>query len=401
MFNDPQHDYTTRLLKAVPQPPPDVVSSAAQAPTQSGVEPPSEPPPPSESTEPPPSPPPRPDRSGRRSALRIAGSLAVIFALVAIGVLATRLGGGRHGTTATGAAEIGTTQDINQQNPATLVDGGNLRLGLSEFPVNWNTLHIDGNSAETAAMLKPTLPRAFIIKPDGTTTLNTDYFTSVELTSESPQVVTYTINPEAVWSDGTPITWEDIAAQIHALSGKDKAFSIASPSGADRVASVTRGVDDRQAVMTFAKPYAEWKGMFAGNGMLLPRSMTSTPEAFNKAQLGGPGPSAGPFMVTTVDRSAQRIVLTRNPQWWGQRPRLDSITYHGARPRGRYTGAAEQRAGRGGPRFAGRPASRSEHCPAFRFVARRAPAWYHFTFNGAPGSILADRETAVGDHESH
>ena len=47
VFSDPQHDYTKRLLKAVPQPPPDVAgSAAAQPPTQSGAKPPSEPPPP-------------------------------------------------------------------------------------------------------------------------------------------------------------------------------------------------------------------------------------------------------------------------------------------------------------------------------------------------------------------
>ena len=60
-------------------------------------------------------------------------------------------------------------------------------------------------------------------------TVNTDYFTSVELTSTNPQVVTYTINPKAVWSDGTPITWEDIASQIHATSGKDKASRSPAP----------------------------------------------------------------------------------------------------------------------------------------------------------------------------
>ena len=98
------------------------------------------------------------------------------------------------------------------------------------------------------------MPRAFRIAADGTTTVDTDYFTSMELTSTNPQVVTYTINPKAKWSDGTPITWEDIAAQINATNGKDKDFAIASPNGSDRVASVTRGVNDRQAVMTFAKP---------------------------------------------------------------------------------------------------------------------------------------------------
>src|SRR5260370_29955067 len=157
--------------------------------------------------------------------------------------------------------------------------------------------------------------------------LDTDYFTGAELTGTNPQVVTWTINPKAVWSDGTPITWEDIAAQIHATSGQDKAFASASPNGSDRVASVTRGVDDRQAIMTFAKPYAEWRGMLSGNTMLLPRSMTATPEAFNKGQLNGPGPSAGPFIVSGLDRTAQRIMLTRNPKWWGTPPLLDSITY--------------------------------------------------------------------------
>ena len=89
--------------------------------------------------------------------------------------------------------------------------------------------------------------------------------------------------------------------------------------------SVTRGVDDRQAVITFAQPYAEWRGMFAGG--MQPRSMTENPDVFNKGQLNAPGPSAGPFIVSRIDHSAQRIVLTRNPRWWGRKPRLNSITF--------------------------------------------------------------------------
>ncbi|MDZ4267890.1 MAG: ABC transporter family substrate-binding protein, partial [Mycobacterium sp.] len=167
-----------------------------------------------------------------------------------------------------GNAEIGATADINPQDPSTLREGGNLRLALSGFPPNFNYLHIDGNLGELGALLRATLPRAFVIQPDGEMTVNNDYFTSVELTSTEPQVVTYTINPEAMWSDGSPITWEDFAAQINATSGKDDRFLFAAPNGSERVASVTKGVDDRQAVITFAKHYADWRGMFAGNGML-------------------------------------------------------------------------------------------------------------------------------------
>lgn len=291
-------------------------------------------------------------------------------------------------------ARIGTSSDINPRDPATLRDGGDLRLALTAFPPNFNILHIDGNSAEVAAMMKATLPRAFVIGPDGSTTVDTNYFTSIELTGTAPQVVTYTINPKAVWSDGTPITWEDIASQVHALSGADKNFEIAGPSGAERVASVTRGVDDRQAVMTFAKPYAEWRGMFAGNGMLLPKSMTATPEAFNKGQLDGPGPSAGPFIATSLDRTTLRIVLSRNPKWWGPRPRLDNITYLVLDDAARLPALQNNTIDATGVGTIDQ-LTIAQRTKGITIRRAPAPAWSHITFNGAPGSILADKALRV------
>ena len=291
-------------------------------------------------------------------------------------------------------ARIGTTSDVNPQDPATLRNGGDLRLALSDFPPNFNILHIDGNSAEVAAMMKATLPRAFVIGPDGSTTVDTDYFTSVELTGTNPQVVTYTINPKAVWSDGTPITWRDIASQINALSGVDKNFAIAGPGGAERVASVTRGIDDRQAIMTFAKPYAEWRGMFAGNGMLLPASMTATPEAFNTGQLEGPGPSAGPFIVSSLDRTTQRIVLTRNPKWWGRQPRLDTITYLVLDDAARLPALQNNTIDATGIGTVDQ-LTIAERTKGISIRRTPAPSWSHFTFNGAHGSILEDKALRV------
>lgn len=288
-----------------------------------------------------------------------------------------------------GNAELGATNDINPQDPASLRDGGNLRLALSGFPPNFNTLHIDGNLGELGSLLRPTMPRAFVISPSGEATVNPDYFTDVQLTKTDPQTVTYTINPKAVWSDGTPITWEDIASQINATKGEDPAYLIAAPNGSERVASVTRGADDRQAVITFAKHYADWKGMFSGNTMLYPKSMTATPEAFNRAQLNGPGPSAGPFVVSNVDKAAQRVTLSRNPKWWGAPPRLDTITYTVL------DDAAKIPALQNNALDAVGLASLDDLTIAQRTAGvsiRRAPAasWYHLTFNGAPGSVLSD-----------
>ena len=317
--------------------------------------------------------------------------LTTTAALLAIALLVLSCSTGAETMpSAGGKSEVGSTRDINPQDPATLKSGGDLRLPLAEFPSNFNTLNIDGNDPDAAAVMNPTMPRAFRIGPDGSATINTDYFSGIELTSTAPQVVTYTINPEAVWSDGTPITWQDIASQIHALSGANATFAIVGPNGADRVASVTRGADDRQAIVTFVKPYSEWRGMFAGNSMLLPATMTATPEAFNNGQLERPGPSAGPFIVSGLDRANQRIVLTRNPKWWGKPPLLDSISYlvldETARAPALQNNTIDAT-------IVGTTDQLTIARRTNGISIRRAPApsWYHFTFNGAPGSILANQ----------
>ena len=328
-------------------------------------------------------------RPGARRPSAMTTWVRFLAVVATLGLVVTGCSSPDEAPSAGGDAELGASADINPQDPATLQQGGNLRLALSGFPPNFNYLHIDGNVADFGGLLRWTLPRAFFIKPDGEMTVNSDYFTSVELTSTDPQVVTYTINPKAVWTDGTPITWEDFAAQINATSGKDDRFLFAAPNGSERVESVTKGVDDRQAVITFAQHYADWRGMFAGNSMLAPKSMTQDPEAFNRGFLNGPAPSAGPFMITSVDRAAQRITLTRNPDWWGETPVLDSVTYTVL------DDAAKMPALQNNALDAVGVANLDDLTIARRTQGvsiRRAPApsWYHMTFNGAEGSILAD-----------
>ncbi|WP_067696478.1 ABC transporter family substrate-binding protein [Nocardia jejuensis] len=294
----------------------------------------------------------------------------------------------------TGTAVLGTTNDINPHDVADLRDGGNLRLSMSAFPENWNTLSNDGNNAEITGVERPMMPQAFRIDAAGNPLLNTDYFTGAELTGTNPQQVTYTINPKAIWSDGTPITWEDIAAQANALNGKDKAFLIANNQGFDRVSKVERGVDDRQAIMTFDKNFAEWKGQFAGNSFLFPKSVTGTPEAFNKSLVNEIKVTSGPFTVQSTDRTQGRIVLGHDPKWWGDKPKLDTITFSVL------DSAATIPALQNNEIDAAGVGSRDDLKTASgvqNIAIRRSPAtqWSHLTFNGAPGSILADPQLRV------
>jgi peptide/nickel transport system substrate-binding protein len=281
--------------------------------------------------------------------------------------------------------ESAPRSDINSRDPATLQDGGGLRLPLSVLPRIFNPLHID--PVEYTDVAKAMYPRAFVVGPDGSATLNTDYFSGAALTGTHPQVVTYTINPKAVWTDGSPLSWEDIASQVHALSGADPAFAGQGTTGFDQVALVSRGSDDRQAVITFKHDYSEWRGMFAGDTVLLPRSMTATPDAFNKVQLDGPGPSAGPFMFSHLGWG--EMTLIRNPKWWGRVPRLDSITYVLVYPGEQLQALQDDRID------VARLTSANDLATAKStdgIAIRRAPErlWTVLTYNGAPGAILQD-----------
>lgn len=281
-------------------------------------------------------------------------------------------------------------QGVNDINPVAreqVRDGGDLRWPIDAIPDNFNINHVDGNLVDTREIVEALLPGAFVREADSTVSLDEDYFTSIELTSTAPQVVTYTINPAANWDDGTPIGWRDLHAQWQALNGTNPAYLPADTAGYDSVASVERGVDDKQAVVTFATPYAEWRAMYEH---IYPVTTNSDPEAFNRGWLTSIGTTAGPFRAETVDPTAQTITLVRNERWWGDPAKLDRIIFRVVERSALADALANNeidhyRIGSDVNLFA-----RAQGIQGV--VVRQAvePLFNHITFNGGPGAILSD-----------
>jgi peptide/nickel transport system substrate-binding protein len=322
--------------------------------------------------------------------MRITSACArLALSLVVVGLAIT--GCGDDNGVTPGSSTVGSTNDINPRDPSELRDGGNLRLALTNFPETFNYLHVDGGTESVFYLVEATMPAAFVSDAAGQLSVDHNFFTDIKLTGTSPQQVEYTINPKAVWSDGSPITWEDLRSQANALSGKDNAFLVSATGGFERVGKVERGADDRQAVVTFDQPYGEWQGLFSP---LYPKSVTATPDAFTNAARNGLPQSAGPFVITSIDRSQNRIVLGRNPKWWGDTPKLDSVTFsvldHSA-----WLPAIQNN------ELDIAYMSGIENVSAARnaanVVIRRTPepTWSHITFNGAPGSLLADPQLRI------
>ncbi|WP_219471790.1 ABC transporter family substrate-binding protein [Nonomuraea rhizosphaerae] len=324
----------------------------------------------------------------KASRLLAAGSFVVATCGLVAGCASWPGGGSGGRALGPGGDEIVRAYDINPQPRDKVKDGGTLRWGINEFPSQWNRNHVDGNLAVATVISNALLPSPFRSDEKAEITENPDYLTKAEVTAQEPrQVVTYTLNPKAKWSDGKPVTWADYQAQWKALNGSDPAYHIVSSTGYQDIADVRRGRDDFEVVVTFSRPFGDWKSLF---GPLLPASTNSTPEAFNNAWLNRIPVTAGPFTFKSFDQTAKTVTIVRDPAWWGERAKLDQIIYRSSE-QDSLIGAFSNGeldvtdVGPSAPAYARAKATQGA-------VVRQAagPDFRHFTFNGS-SEPLKDR----------
>jgi peptide/nickel transport system substrate-binding protein len=324
-----------------------------------------------------------------RSRSRTATAAALV---AAIALVVSACGGGSSGqgggtTVVAPDQQLQGQNDINPAPRDQLRDGGDLRWPLDQMPDNFNRLQIDGTLGGNNEVMSAVMPTSHRTLPDASVEVDTDYFTSIELTSDEPQVITYTIRPEATWDDGTPITWQDLQAQWQAMNGTNPAFEVSTTTGYEDIASVERGVDDKQAVVTFARPFGEWRSVF---NPIYPASTTTDPATFNDGWINAVPTSAGAFRFESVDTTAQTITLVRNEKWWGDRAKLDRIIFRVVE-RGALADALANNEidwyaiGSDVNLFV-----RAQGIPGTDIRQAIEPSYNHITFGGAPGAVLAD-----------
>jgi peptide/nickel transport system substrate-binding protein len=263
-------------------------------------------------------------------------------------------------------------------------DGGTLTLSIGQWPSQWNGNHVDGNQRDTADMLDTVMPQMMVADENATYTPNPDYLTDVKLdTSSGKQVVTWTINDKATWSDGTPITWKDVEAMWTANNGKNKKYKPASTDGWDRIESVTKGDTDKVAVMTFAKQYPEWQGLLARSPHLVPAATNGDPERYEKDYLQKIPVTAGPFKVEKIDEATKTLTVVRDDKWWGKKAKLDKVIFRTIE-----NPAAQVNAFANGELdmveiVAGSPADlkRAKEAPGADVRKALSPNWRHITVN--------------------
>jgi peptide/nickel transport system substrate-binding protein len=225
----------------------------------------------------------------------------------------------------------------NLAEPGKLRQGGQLTYAIDKNISNWNLLSSQGNVVETGWVLSGLLPRTFITAPDLTVAMNNELLDSAKVTATYPETIVYKIKPNAVWSDGTPITADDFIYNWKVQNGRDcPDCGAAGTAGYDQIKSVVGANNGKTVTVTFSKPFTDWKQLWGSGSPLYPAHLAAqrgdikTPQglaaSFTWFATTVPTYSGGPFQVENFSNN-ESVTLVPNPKWYGSRPKLDRVTY--------------------------------------------------------------------------
>ena len=204
--------------------------------------------------------------------------------------------------------------------------GGDIVIGAEQEPdcADW----IDecaGASWGVFTMEEETMPRVYdIVSRAGRWVYSPSVLMAAPPTLSTVaghQVVTYRVNPKAVWSDGVPITSSDFRYTWDQIAhGRD----VFDRTGYDRIASVDDS-DPRTAAVTFARPFAGWRQLFGGVSGIFPSHLLAGKNRDDAMKDGYPW-SGGPFKIAEWNKGVE-VDLVPNPSYWGPKPKAAKITF--------------------------------------------------------------------------
>ncbi len=258
---------------------------------------------------------------------RRSSVMSVVAVVAATGLLLSGCTSDKKNANSGPAAtvEIKPTGDYNPLERDQIKDGGELTLPILEVPEQSNSLH--GNAiVDGTTLWRWYNPQMTLADGDGTWHPNPAYLTNVNAEEvDGKTVVTYDINPDAVFNDGTPIDWRVFETMWKFNNAENPDVVANSTDGYDQIESVTAGESDKQAVVTYKQAYPWWQALF--DRVLHPS--VADAQTFNEGYLKNPHPEwgAGPYKVDQFDYNSGTVSFVPNEKWWGEKPKLDKVTY--------------------------------------------------------------------------
>lgn len=197
-----------------------------------------------------------------------------------------------------------------------------LRVGTTEWPECLNPI-VCADDALNTQILQHVLPKLMEIGEAG------EYVPSpllagppeVEVLDDGRMTVTVALDPEANWSDGSPVTSSDVRGTWLAV--------MSTPDADRRGYDLIDGVDDADpdvAVLTFRQPYAGWPELFGGvDDHVLQADAFGGALDLSDAFRDELPFSAGPFRLAAWDRDVA-VLAAVDEHWDVERaPAIDQV----------------------------------------------------------------------------
>jgi peptide/nickel transport system substrate-binding protein len=215
----------------------------------------------------------------------------------------------------------------SETDPAAveLQQGGTLVIGAEQEPDCMDWIASCGGSIWGSYMAQiTTTPFVFNVRKvgdDWVPQISGIMASEPVVSAGPPQTVTYKFNPDAVWSDGTPITSADLKYTALQIRDGDDVLDKTGYSAIEDIATP----DAQTAIVTFNTVYAGWKTLFSGSYGLLPAHLL---EGKDRAALMADGYtwSGGPWVIESW-KKGESITLVPNDGYWGEKPKLDKVVF--------------------------------------------------------------------------
>ena len=142
--------------------------------------------------------------------------------------------------------------------------------------------------------------------------------------------VTFNIQPAAKWSDGKPVTADDVIFTWKTYMNKNN--QVSSRTGWEEIKSISKK-GSKQFTVVFKRPYAPWADIFSISGgyYIYPKHILNGKD-FNTVWNNGGFDTgvkyigSGPYLLQSY-RADEEAVLVKNTRYWGKKkPVLDKIT---------------------------------------------------------------------------
>ncbi len=180
-------------------------------------------------------------------------------------------------------------------------------------------------------------------------------FGTISVVGRAPLVLDYVISDKAVYSDGKPVTCDDLVLAWASQSGRFPGFEAANQAGYREITTVDCAPGQKRARVSFApvRAFVDFGQLFAATSMMPSHVISDAlglgDGGVTSALLNNDGPnidriakvwnntwnltpdldlkkfpSSGPYKVESVSKDGA-VVLVANDKWWGAKPVTNKI----------------------------------------------------------------------------